>query len=74
MSLPAGTYSEGIGCKHKSKPAEPFAKPHEFGYIKRVTPGRGVCPAQAFVDWGEYTTWERLDQLEVTILRDRNDE
>lgn len=66
--MKAGTFPEGIRCKHKSKPAEPFAKERELGHILRITPGSGINPAQAFVDWGEYTTWERLHDLEVAAI------
>jgi len=65
FNMKAGTYPEGIRCRHKAKPAEPFAKPREYGYILRVTPSSGVSPAQGFVDWDGYTTWERLDSLEI---------
>ena len=73
MSMNAGTYPEGIKCRHKSKPAEPFAKEREFGYILRITPSSRGNPAQGFVDWDGYTTWERLEDLEIPYLRDRHD-
>lgn len=59
----AGTYPEGIKCRHKSKPAEPFAKDREYGYIFRITPRQGGIPAQAFVEWDGYSTWEKLEDL-----------
>ena len=81
MKMEAGTYPEGIRCRHKSKPAEPFAKDREHGYVHRITPSSGINPAQAFVEWdgvgvsaSGYTTWEKLDSLEIFHVRDRNDE
>ena len=73
-TLKAGTFPDGIACRHKSKPAEPFAREHEHGLILRITPSSGINPAQGFVDWGGYTTWEKLDSLEISYLRDRRDE
>lgn len=62
--MKAGTYPEGIKCRHKGKPAEPFAKYQAYGHILRITPGSGGIPAQAFVQWeDEFTTWEKLDSL-----------
>ncbi len=61
--MKAGSYPEGIKCRHKSKPAEPFAKEREFGFIQRITPASRGIPAQAFVEWDGYTTWERLTDL-----------
>lgn len=73
--MKAGTYPSGISCRHKGKPAEPFAKEREFGHILRVTPGSGINPAQAFVEWDGYTTWERLHDLEFSPLpRERDDD
>lgn len=66
--MKAGTYPEGIKCRHKSKPAEPFAKEREFGLISRITPGSGGIPAQAHVVWdGEYATWEKLSDLDLYL-------
>jgi hypothetical protein len=59
----AGIYPGGIKCKHKSKPAEPFAREKQHGVIYRVTPGTGGIPAQAFVQWEDCGTWERLADL-----------
>lgn len=61
--MKAGSYPEGIKCQHKHRPAEPFANRGEHGYIMRITPSVGHIPAQAFVDWDGYTTWEKLDDL-----------
>ena len=72
--MKAGTCPEGIRCRHKSKPAEPFAKEREHGSIWRVTPSSGINPAQAFVQWDGYTTWEKLDNLEIFHVRDRRDD
>ena len=69
----AGTYPEGIKCRHKSKPAEPFSKEREFGYISRITPGSGGIPAQAHVVWDEYSTWEKLADLDLYFQRERDD-
>jgi hypothetical protein len=63
FNMKAGSYPEGIRCRHKATPSEPFAKEREFGYIIRITPASRGIPAQAFVQWDEYTTWEKLQDL-----------
>lgn len=57
--------------KHKSTPAEPWAKPNEHGTITRnhpdgplrITPAGNGAPAMAYVQWDDYATWERLADL-----------
>lgn len=63
--MKAGIYPEGIRCRHKGKPAEPFADHKPFGYIQRITPAGPGTPAQAFVNWGDFLTWEKLTDVSV---------
>lgn len=57
--------------RHRGQPAEPFATPGAFGRITRtydegpfrVTPAARGIPAQAYVDWDGYQTWENLNDL-----------
>ena len=59
-----GSYEEyGPRCRHKTKPAEPFAQLRAYGEILRVTPAVNGVPAQAFVQWEGYETWEKLTAL-----------
>lgn len=58
--------------RHKGTPAEPFATPHSYGVVTRMTPSKKGIPAMAHVAWGDedvYYTWERLSDL--TILKER---
>jgi hypothetical protein len=59
--------SRGVWCctrvKHRGKPAEPWAQEGQFGHVVRVTPGYRGVPAQAFVQWDGFTTWEKLADL-----------
>ena len=55
----------GSRIRHRGKPAEPFARLGDYGVIVRVTPAAPGIPAQAYVDWGEYATWERLNDLQL---------
>ena len=62
----AGTYDDPekpLRCRHKGKPAEPFARPGAYGIIRRITPAARGIPAQAFVVWEDHSTWERLTDL-----------
>jgi hypothetical protein len=62
--------------RHRSTPAEPFARPGAHGRITRthtdgplrVTPAHRGIPAMAHVEWplddeASYFTWERLADL-----------
>jgi hypothetical protein len=57
--------------RHRGTPAEPFATPGMYGRIVRsredgplrVTPAARGIPAQAYVDWGDFCTWEKLSDL-----------
>lgn len=64
MSL-AGTYPDGLKCKHRGKPAEPYAREGQHGHIIRITPAARGIPAQAFVQWEDFTTWEKLSELMI---------
>lgn len=60
-------------CKHRGKPAEPFAAQGMYGVVNRIAPaGRGT-PAMAYCTWGEdadaFGTWERLS--DITVIRER---
>lgn len=63
MNMRSGTYPDGIKCKHKTKPSEPFAEEKQHGVIHRITPAARGIPAQAFVLWKDFSTWERLTDL-----------
>ena len=59
-----GSYDEPRPrCRHRTKPAEPFAPPRAYGEILRVTPATRGVRAQAFVYWGDFYTWENLSSL-----------
>jgi hypothetical protein len=49
--------------QHRNKPAEPWAHKGQFGNVLRVTPAYRCLPAQAFVAWDDFTTWEKLADL-----------
>ena len=63
--MKAGSYPEGIRVRHNGKPSEPFAKEGAFGSAIRVTPAGSGIPAQAFVQWDGFETWEKLTDLSV---------
>lgn len=60
--------------QHKTRPAEPWGKVKQMGDVSfykdgaakkyRITPGNKGIPAQAFVNWGDFETWERLSDLD----------
>lgn len=60
---PKGTYHGEVKCRHRSKPAEPFGKEGQYGFIHRITPAGRHIPAQAFVEWEDFHTWEKLSDL-----------
>lgn len=49
--------------RHLARPAEPYGAIGAYGKVIRVTPSGGYIPAQAFVQWDGFTTWERLTDL-----------
>lgn len=57
--------------RHRTRPSEPFGQSGAYGKITRthdegplrVTPAARGIPAQAYVDWGDFCTWERLNDL-----------
>lgn len=53
----------GDRVRHVVKPSEPFATTSARGTVSRVTPAAPGYPAQAYVDWGDYATWEKLSDL-----------
>lgn len=49
---------------HRGTPAEPYATPRQRGWLLRTTPSKGrLIPAQGYVDWGAFQTWEKLCDL-----------
>lgn len=62
----AGVYDDPdkpLRCRHRETPAEPYGRPGQYGVIRRITPAARGIPAQAFVQWDDFTTWERLSVL-----------
>lgn len=56
-------YDRRPRCRHRSSPAEPFGRDGQHGLVLRVTPAGPSIPAQAFVEWDGFSTWERLSDL-----------
>ncbi len=48
------------------KPAEPYAIPGQLGRVLVAKPGKGKSlPAQAYVEWDDFYTWERCADLQL---------
>lgn len=56
-------YNINDKVRHRIKPSEPFAVPGQYGHILRVTPSYRTVPAQAYINWGDFFTWEKLSDL-----------
>jgi hypothetical protein len=66
----AGTPKNPIRVQHRTQPSEPFAREGQFGLALRITPAYRTIPAQAFCQWEDFTTWEKLTDLVPVELDD----
>lgn len=53
----------GDKVKHVTKPSEPFGEVGAVGHVVRVTPAARQIPAQAYIAWDDFYTWEKLTDL-----------
>jgi hypothetical protein len=65
-----GTPENPIKVQHRSKPSEPFGREGQFGLAFRITPAYRSIPAQAYVQWDDFYTWEKLTDLVQVELDD----
>lgn len=60
---PNDEYDRRPRCRHRTQPSEPYGREGQHGHILRVTPADRGIPAHAFIDWGDFATWEKLSDL-----------